>query len=106
MLDLVVFLPDRGIGRLVGVGGDATVLRSALQISTSLSFFSDERGYKRSLRIFFCSLGHRTRIRANWVDNRIIGDGLGDVILPLVTPYLDKSSLMSPPLGAQTKGSA
>jgi len=66
---------------------------------------SDERGYKRNLRIFFCSLGHRTRIRANWVDNRIIEDGLSDVVLPLVTPYLDKSSLMSLPLGAQTKSS-
>ena len=27
-LVLVVFLPDRGIGRLVGVGGDANVLRN------------------------------------------------------------------------------
>jgi len=101
----VVFLLDRGIGRLVGVGGGANVLRSALQISTSLSFFSDGRGYKRSLCIFFCSLGCRTKIRASWVDSRIVEGGLSGVALPLVTPYLDKSSLMSPPLGDQTKSS-
>jgi len=34
-LDLEVFLLSREIGRLVGVGGDANVLRNALQISTS-----------------------------------------------------------------------
>jgi len=31
----VVFLLGRGIGRLVGVGGDANVLQSVSQISTS-----------------------------------------------------------------------
>src|SRR5882672_11870893 len=104
-LVLVVFLPDRGIGRLVGVGGDANVLQNASRILTSLSFFSDGRGCKRSLRIFFCSLEHRTKIRANWVDSRIVEDGLGGVILPLAMPYLNKSSLMSLPLGDQTKSS-
>src|SRR5712671_5202200 len=73
-LVLVVFLPDRGIGRLVGVEGDANVLRSALQILTSLSFFSDGRGCKRSLRIFFCSLEHCTKIRANWVGSCTVED--------------------------------
>ena len=52
---------------------------------------SDERGYKRNLRIFFCSLGHRTRIRANLVGSRIVEGGLGDVVLPLVTPSLKVS---------------
>ena len=85
-LDLVVFLLGREIGRLVGVGGDANVLRSVLQISTSLSFFFDERGYKRSLRILFCSLGHRTRIRASWVGSRIVEDELSGVGLLMVTP--------------------
>ena len=89
-LVLVVFLPDRGIGRLVGVEGDANVLRSALQILTSLSFFSDGRGCKRSLRIFFCSLEHHTKIRANWVDSRIVEGGLNGVVLPLAMPYLIK----------------
>jgi len=35
VLVLVVFLLDREIGRLVGVGGDANVLQRVLQISTS-----------------------------------------------------------------------
>ena len=35
VLDLVAFLPDRGIGRLVDVEGGANVLRNVLQISTS-----------------------------------------------------------------------
>ena len=91
MLVLVVFLLDRGIGRLVGVGGGTNVLRSALQISTSSSFFSDERGYKRSLRIFFCSLGHCTRIRANWVDSRIAVGELNSVVLLLVMPCFELS---------------
>jgi len=104
-LVLVAYFLDRGIDHLVGVGGDANVLRSALQISTSLLFFSDGRDYKRSLRILFCSLGHRTKICASWVDSRIVEDELSGVVLPLVTPSFEKSSLMSPPLGDQTKGS-
>ena len=87
-LVLVVFLPDRGIGRLVSVGGDANVLRNASQILISLSFFSDGRGCKRSLRTFSCSLEHRTKIRANWVDSRIVEDELNGVVLPLVMPFL------------------
>ena len=35
VLILVVFLLDREIGRLVGVGGDANVLRNVSQILTS-----------------------------------------------------------------------
>ena len=89
-LVLVIFLPDRGIGRLVGVEGDANVLRNALRISTSLSFFSDGRGCKRSLRIFFCSLEHHTKIRANWVDSHIVEGGLSGVVLPLVMPFLNQ----------------
>src|SRR5712675_3217887 len=87
-LVLVVFLPDRGIGRLVSVGGDANVLRNASQILISLSFFSDGRGCKRSLHISSCSLEHRTKIRANWVDSRIVADELNGVVLPLVMPFL------------------
>jgi len=87
-LALVVYLLDRGIGRLVGVEGDANVLQNALQISTLSSFFSDGRGCKRILRTSFCSLEHRTRIRANWVDSRIVEDGLSGVVLPLVMPCL------------------
>jgi len=86
-LILVVFLLGRGIGHLVGVGGDANVLRNASRILTSLSFFSDGRGCKRSLRILFCSLEHHTKIRANWVDSRIVEDGLNGVVLPLLMPY-------------------
>src|SRR5712671_4281951 len=67
-LVLVFSLPNRGISRLVDVGGDANVLRNASRILTLLLFFSDGRGCKRSLHIFFCSLEHRTKIRANWVD--------------------------------------
>ena len=87
VLVLVVFLPDRGIGRLVGVGGDANVLRNASRILILLSFFSDGRGCKRSLRIFSCSLEHHTKIRVNWVDSRIVEGELNGVILPLVMPY-------------------
>jgi|SRR5712675_3321520 len=90
-LALVVYLLDRGIGRLVGVEGDANVLRNALRISTLLLFFSDGRGCKRNLRISFCSLEHRTRIRANWVDSHIIGDVLNGVVLPLVMPCFELS---------------
>jgi len=35
VLTLVVFLLDRGIDRLVGVGGDANVLRNVSRILTS-----------------------------------------------------------------------
>jgi len=87
-LVLVVFLPDRGIGRLVGVGGDASVLQNVSQILILLSFFSDGRGCKRSLRIFSCSLEHHTKICANWVDSRIVEDELNGVVLPLVMLYL------------------
>ena len=89
-LILVIFLLDRGIGRLVGVEGDANVLRNVLRILILLLFFSDGRGCKRSLHIFFCSLEHRTRIRANWVDSRIVEGGLNGVVLPLAMPYLIK----------------
>ena len=37
------------------------------------------------------------------MDSRIVEGELDDVVLPMVTPYLIKSSLMSPPLGDQTK---
>jgi len=83
----VVFLPDRGIGHLVGVGGDANVLRNVSRILISLSFFSGGRGCKRSLCTFSCSLEHRTKIRANWVDSRIIEGELSGVVLLLVMPY-------------------
>jgi|SRR5712671_445639 len=87
-LVLVVFLPGKGIGRLVGVGGDANVLRNVSRILISSSFFSDGRGCKRSLHIFSCSLEHRTKIRVNWVDSRIVEDELNGVVLPLVMPFL------------------
>src|SRR5712671_4441370 len=87
-LVLVIFLPDRGIDHLVCVGGDANVLRNALQILISLSFFSDGRGCKRSLRILSCSLEHCTKIHANWAGSRIVEDELNGVVLPLVVPYL------------------
>jgi len=90
-LVLVFSLPNRGISRLVDVGGDANVLRNASRILTLLLFFSDGRGCKRSLHIFFCSLEHRTKIRANWVDSRIVVDGLSGVILLLMMPCLIKS---------------
>src|SRR5712675_902787 len=85
-LVLVVFLPDRGIGRLVGVEGDANVLRNASQILILLLFFSDGRGCKRRLHIFFCSLEHRTRICVSWVDSCIVEGGLSSVVLPSVMP--------------------
>ena len=88
VLVLVVFLLGRGIGHLVGVGGDANVLRNASRILTSLSFFSDGRGCKRSLRILSCSLEHCTKIHANWAGSRIVEDELNGVVLPLVVPYL------------------
>ena|SRR5712672_3279249 len=93
MLDQIVlapvaFLLGRGIDRLVNVGGDANVLQNALQILISLSFFSDGRGCRRNLRIFSCSLEHRTRICANWVGSRIVEGELSGVVLPLVMPYL------------------
>jgi len=87
-LVLVIFLPDKGIGRLVGVGGDANVLRNALRILILLSFFSDGRGCKCSLHILSCSLEHRTKIRASWAGSRIVEDELNGVVLPLVVPYL------------------
>src|SRR5712675_729593 len=83
----VVFLPDRGIDLLVSVGGDANVLRNASQILISLSFFSDGRGCKRSLRTFSCSLEHRTKIRANWVGSCIVEGELSGIVLLLVMPY-------------------
>jgi len=86
-LSLVVFLPDRGIDLLVGVGGDANVLRNASRILISLSFFSDGRGCKCSLRTFSCSLEHHTKIRANWVGSRIVEGELNGIVLLLVMPY-------------------